>query len=209
MAPVLFLFLMRTFAKTLELVWKERDIPILGVMTTANEHIAEGKICSHTPAMFKSKKLPAYEILQCLHVDDSAFPFGTREDLQRGMELTFHHFARFGLEMHIGCSASESKTECIFFPPPSVLPAPGEDQRHGLHNPTSIQKGTTSTRRGMHCGATCSPGPSTHHTSPITVSIDRELPHWMPCHCCFVPSTARQHNGVVIQHTAKFVIFAP
>jgi len=121
MAPVLFLFLMMTFAKTLELVWKERDIPILGVMTTANEHIAEGKICSHTPAMFKSKKLPAYEILQCLYVDDSAFPFGTREDLQRGMELTFHHFARFGLEMHIGCSASESKTECIFFPPPQFF----------------------------------------------------------------------------------------
>ena len=38
MAPVLFLFLMMAFAKTLELVWKERDIPILCVMTTANEH---------------------------------------------------------------------------------------------------------------------------------------------------------------------------
>jgi hypothetical protein len=58
-------------------------------MTTANEQIAEGKICSHTPAMFKSKKLTAYEILQCLYVDDGAFPFGTREDLQRGMELIF------------------------------------------------------------------------------------------------------------------------
>ena len=34
---------MTAFAKTLELVWKERDIPILRVMTTADEHIAEGK----------------------------------------------------------------------------------------------------------------------------------------------------------------------
>jgi hypothetical protein len=117
MAPVLFLFLMTVFAKTLEIVWKEWDIPILCVMTTANEHIAEGKICSHTPAMFKSKKLTAYEILQCLYVDNGAFPFGTREDLQRGMELIFHHFARFGLEMHIGRGASESKTECVFSPP--------------------------------------------------------------------------------------------
>jgi hypothetical protein len=58
MAPVLFLFLMTAFVKTLELVWKEQDIPILCVMTTANEHIAEGKICSHTPAMFKSKNSP-------------------------------------------------------------------------------------------------------------------------------------------------------
>ena len=32
-----------------------------------------------------------------------------------------------------------------------------------------------------------------HHTSPITVSIDRELPHQMSCHRCFVPSTALQH----------------
>jgi hypothetical protein len=117
MAPVLFLFLMTAFAKTLEIVWKEWDIPILCLMTTANEHISEGKICSHTPAMFKSKKLTAYEILQCLYVDIGAFPFGTREDLQCGMELIFHHFARFGLEMHIGRGASESKTECVFSPP--------------------------------------------------------------------------------------------
>ena len=121
MAPVLFLFLMTAFAETLELVWKERDIPILRVMTTANEHIAEGKICSHTPTMFKSKKLTAYEILKCLYVDDGIFPFGTREDLQRGTELIFHHFTRFGLEMHIGRGALESKTECVFFPPPQFF----------------------------------------------------------------------------------------
>ena len=46
MAPVLFLFLMMAFAETLELVWKERDIPILCVMTTANEHITEGKFAA-------------------------------------------------------------------------------------------------------------------------------------------------------------------
>ncbi len=82
MAPILFLFLMTAFAKTLELEWRKLDIPILSVMTAADMHIAEGKICSHTPAMFKSKKLTAYEILQCLYADDAAFPFGTRKDLQ-------------------------------------------------------------------------------------------------------------------------------
>ncbi len=56
MAPVLFLFLMTAFAATLELVWKQMDIPILSVMTTADENLADGKLCSHTPAMFKSKK---------------------------------------------------------------------------------------------------------------------------------------------------------
>jgi hypothetical protein len=93
MAPVLFLFLMTAFAETLELVWKQMDIPILSVMTTANENLANRKICSHTPSMFKLKKLTAYKILQCLCIDDGAFPFGTREDLRQGMELIYHHFA--------------------------------------------------------------------------------------------------------------------
>ena len=87
MAPVLFLFLMTAFAGTLEIVWKQQEIPIVTVMTAANNNLIDGKICSHTSAMFASKKLTAYEILQCLYADDGAFPFGTREDLKHGMEL--------------------------------------------------------------------------------------------------------------------------
>ena len=121
MAPVLFLFLMTAFAETLELVWKDHDIPILSVMAAADEHFEKEKICSHTPAMFRSKQLMAYGVLQCLYVDDGAFLFGTREDLRRGMELIYHHFARFGLEMHIRHGTSESKTECVFFPPPQFF----------------------------------------------------------------------------------------
>jgi hypothetical protein len=119
MAPVLFLFLMTAFAETLEIVWREQAIPILRVMTTSNDNMIKGKICSHTPTMFTSKTLTAYKILQCLYADDGAFPFGSREDLKLGMELVIHHFGRFGLEMHIGRGASPSKTECVFFPPPN------------------------------------------------------------------------------------------
>jgi hypothetical protein len=52
MAPVLFLFLMTAFAETLEIVWKQQDIPVLSVMTAAGDDLIDGKICSHTPAMF-------------------------------------------------------------------------------------------------------------------------------------------------------------
>ncbi len=52
MAPVLFLFLMTAFAETLEIIWQEQAIPILRVMTTSNNNMIKGKICSHTPAMF-------------------------------------------------------------------------------------------------------------------------------------------------------------
>jgi hypothetical protein len=87
MAPVLFLFLMTAFAETLEIVWSEQDIPILSVMTASNDNLINQKICSHTPAMFTSKKLTVYKILQCLYIDDGAFPFGTKEDLKKGIEL--------------------------------------------------------------------------------------------------------------------------
>jgi len=121
MVPVLFLFLMTAFAKTLEIVWREQALPILKVMTISDDNMSKGKICSHTPAMFTSKTLTAYKILQCLYVDNGAFPFGSREDLKRGMELIFHHFGRFGLEMHIGRGASPSITECVFFLPPQFF----------------------------------------------------------------------------------------
>ena len=93
---------------------EQQKIPIVTVMTAANNNLIDGQICSHTPVMFTSKNLPAYEILQCLYVDDGAFPFGTREDLINGMELIYQHFGRIGLEMHIGRGTSESKTECVF-----------------------------------------------------------------------------------------------
>jgi len=53
-------------------VWKDQDIPILSVMTAADEHLVEGKICSHMPAMFRSKNMPrmgycnAYTLMMAL-----------------------------------------------------------------------------------------------------------------------------------------------
>ncbi len=79
MAPVLFLFLMTAFAETLKIVWKQQGIPILNVMTTADDKLNEGRICSHTPAMFLLKSLNAYEILQCLYVDNIGILFGTQK----------------------------------------------------------------------------------------------------------------------------------
>jgi hypothetical protein len=55
----------------------------------------------------------------CLYVDNGTFPFGTREDLQCGIELIHHHFARFGLEMYIGLCCLASST---------ILPTPGADK---------------------------------------------------------------------------------
>ena len=71
----------------------------------------------HTPHMYTSRKLTAYEIYQLLYVDDGAFPFPTRDALIKGLALIHSHLARFGLEVHIGRNGAPSKTECVFFPP--------------------------------------------------------------------------------------------
>jgi hypothetical protein len=117
MALVLFLFHMTVFAETLELEWKREKIKVVTAMIAANDKIQKGQLCSHTPKLIRSKILSAYKIFQCLYVDNGAFPFDTRESLSQGMTLVHRHFARFGLEMHIGRNGGKSKTECVFFPP--------------------------------------------------------------------------------------------
>jgi len=76
--------------------------------TASDKTLVDGRICSHTPAMFTPKNPTSYEILQYLYVDDGAFPFGTWRDLQQWMELIHQHFGRFRLEMHI------AQTKCVF-----------------------------------------------------------------------------------------------
>ena len=50
-------------------------------------------------------------------MDDGAFPFENRYQLELGLSLIHNHFIKFGLEMHIGRGNKASKTEYIFFPP--------------------------------------------------------------------------------------------
>ena len=57
------------------------------------------------------------ELFSVLYVDDCAFHFGDRAQLEQGVELIYSHFTKSGLEMHIGREGKISKTECIFSPP--------------------------------------------------------------------------------------------
>ena len=53
-----------------------------------------------------------------IYVDDGAFVFESRTDIEKGITLLSDNFAQFGLEMHIGTGKNPSKTECVFSPPP-------------------------------------------------------------------------------------------
>ena len=127
MAPVLFLFLMSAAAETLESAWKKADIEVLTVAHSPDDELNTGCVRGHTPRMYTSRKLTAYEIYQLLYVDDGAFPFPTRDTLIKGLTLVHSHLARFGLEVHIGRDGAPSKTECVFFPPPQFFDDPHSD----------------------------------------------------------------------------------
>ncbi len=124
MAPVLFLILMSAFTETLEAEWKCTGIEVCTVQSFIGQSLTsgKGKLRGHFPKEYLLQELSAVEILQCLYVDDYAFIFKLRADMTHGITLLYHHFGRLGLEMHIGCGETPSKTECVFFtPPPASL----------------------------------------------------------------------------------------
>jgi hypothetical protein len=94
MAPVLFLFLMSAFAETLEVAWREAGIEVCTVQSVTGTRLTAGNL---------ARNLTAVEIFQCfLYVDDGAFISSSRDNLIQGIDLIHNHFARLGLEMHIG-----------------------------------------------------------------------------------------------------------
>ena len=44
--------------------------------------------------------------------------------METGTPLLLRHFAKFGLEIHIGKENKTSKTECVFFPTPVYFTLP-------------------------------------------------------------------------------------
>jgi hypothetical protein len=50
------------------------------------------------------------------YVDDSAFLYENKEDLEVAAKTILDHFKKFGLTMHVGDQKSKSKSEAMFFP---------------------------------------------------------------------------------------------
>ena len=78
-----------------------------------------------TPIFRKNHQPPCKDIIprnplnkNCMiYVDDEAFAFETRKDMETGSYVVFKHYNRFGLQMHIGSKSKPSKTEYVFFLP--------------------------------------------------------------------------------------------
>ena len=110
MAPVLFIFMVMAFTKTLE---KERMINLRQHMHSPRD---VGKLTGHKKKNFEQGALL---VLFCvLYLDKIAFTFEDCNQLTRGLNLIYQQFTRFGLKTHVGKGKKASKTECVFFPPP-------------------------------------------------------------------------------------------
>jgi hypothetical protein len=111
MAPVLFIYLMNAFAETLSKKWTFDKLEYKWFPKTKNGN-RNGRLTGQSP----KAKGTLFDLFYFLYVDDGAMLFNNREDLEAGTTLLFSHFARFGLEMHIGRENKNSKTECMYFP---------------------------------------------------------------------------------------------
>ncbi len=97
MAPVLFIYLMNAVAETLSNKWDFNKLEYNWFPESANGN-KRRKLTGQSPKALGSK----FDLFYFLYVDDGAMLFENREDLKKGTNLIMSHFARFGLEMHIG-----------------------------------------------------------------------------------------------------------
>eukprot|EP00978_Attheya_sp_CCMP212_P040944 scaffold229102_cov58-Attheya_sp.AAC.1 len=113
MAPVLFLFLIQAFAETLEEEWEDADIDI----PTFNYHENREKPIGRLVGKRSQSKGSLLLLNNLLYVDDGAFIFTSRPDMEKAASIIFEHFAKLGLIMHIGTGGKKSKTEAVYYPP--------------------------------------------------------------------------------------------
>jgi hypothetical protein len=87
MAPILFLFLMLAFSETLEQEYEQEwDIKPIEFKYHANIRDGQQK---YQPLNVRALTI---KLIQLLYVDDTFFPFATREDLVKGSNLIFDLF---------------------------------------------------------------------------------------------------------------------
>ena len=65
----------------------------------SNSPQSSGRVTSHPAKTFSQGTL--FELFCMLYVDDGAFAFETRREMEIGANLIHKHFAKFGLEMHV------------------------------------------------------------------------------------------------------------
>jgi len=104
LSPTLFIIFVHAFVKTLDTSkWA------LPVYYTNDDDVLSGR-----SMFFKGGE--RFESPYSFYADDSGFGFCSRADFDIGAVVIRGHYARWGLEMHVGTAKKESKTVAMFFP---------------------------------------------------------------------------------------------
>ena len=160
LSPVLFLFFMSAFAESLETEWEHQGLGKAEFVRTPAGEVGNdfGQLTSH-PLIDSNCPTPygegwIFEILQLLYIDDGAFVFNNRADLERGAEVVNEHFKKFGMEMHVGRDEKKAKTEFMYVPTqnffkdlPQELPAPSDPNCRQLAKKTTPKEVKTAVER--------------------------------------------------------------
>ena len=118
LSPVIFLFVMSAFSEILDKKWTAAGITKVEIEHTPLDQLADGQLTGHRNPT--KKRGSTTNVTQTLFLDDSGFPFNTREEAITGTKLVIETFASLGLEMHCGNkTTNKSKTEILWVPPPS------------------------------------------------------------------------------------------
>ena len=133
LSPVIFLFIMSAFLEILDKKWTAAGISKVEAKHTPLNELANGQLTGHKNP--SKKRGSTTQVTQTLFLDDSGFPFNTREEAIIGTRLVKETFKSLGLEMHCGNKTTDkSKTEILWVPPPSFYTNAAKNA-HGIHAP--------------------------------------------------------------------------
>ena len=95
MDPLLFLFLIMAFDETLENELTDLGPSKAQFARKDNSPISTVQLVIHLPSTLSSGIL--FDLFLMLYVDDGAFFFESRTDIEKGITVLSNHFSRFGL----------------------------------------------------------------------------------------------------------------
>jgi Reverse transcriptase (RNA-dependent DNA polymerase) len=121
LGPILFIYLIQAISTTLDKKWdfETPDFRWHGIQEKNGQISPKYKpnLAKGTSYLTKGEKISFW---MSYYVDDAAFLFLNRKDIEKASPMIVHHFSRFGLTVHYGDKRNDekSKTEAMYIPRP-------------------------------------------------------------------------------------------
>jgi len=109
MAPILFLFVMQAAMNSISLT--DQPLEFRYFPDKANANVQPRRLITQPT---KSQG-DTFNVDNLLYVDDECFLFAIKDHLEKATQQLFNHFAKVGLQMHMGTKKNK-KMEAMHFP---------------------------------------------------------------------------------------------